>query len=253
MKNNTYKRVVILSVALFFCSGFFNIFSSGWIKHIPQELKPTKVIYEVDGTHFFGPGGINDAFIVYKLSDEVVDKIQKEGLLYLENMSSTKDYKKLHDNYENNRKNEKMTSKEERKLRFAYWDNVRGLFKDWRASPVTEADDMWNKTRYRHYRKEIKGMSPEEAWAKYKKRVSDTNCVDVSVCSFYGDFKSVPYYFKEKNKSLEDINFIDEISSDYIKLIDKIIMSSGSYYGYGEYGALVISPEHKKMFLLYRH
>ncbi|PIR39319.1 MAG: hypothetical protein COV35_02030 [Alphaproteobacteria bacterium CG11_big_fil_rev_8_21_14_0_20_39_49] len=259
IKNNMYKKVVILSVVLFSCSGFFNIFNSGWKSYIPQELKPTKVIYEVDGTHAFGPGGINEAFIVYSLSNDLADKIKSEGLPYLENMPSTVMYEKLHASYENLLANGNLAPEKERKERFAFLKATGGQYKDWQATPVPDDEERWNRNRNKYYKQWVReGVPVEERWERYrgKYRGHDTLCKDISLCSFYGDLTQIPTSFKSsnvlKNKTLEELNFTDEIKSEYIELLENIIKSPNNYYSYGEFGVFVVSPQNKKAFLLYR-
>ena len=234
----TLKRILFILLTLMTCSGF--IFSPAWKSHVPDEFKSfgnPDVIYLVDGTHFFGPSGINEAFVVYSLSDDVLKKIEEGGLNYLQSIGSTIKYKELQVNYEKSKGNPKLTSKEERTNRLQYRNDAIGLYKDWQATPV-KWEEGWNTNFGIHhsFRHEF--------------------CQGISICSFYGDKIIIPQSFKTdevlKNLTLEDINFTDEIKPEYIQMINKIINSPDSYYAYGEFGVFIISPPQRKMFLLYR-
>ncbi|MCH2038661.1 MAG: hypothetical protein MK137_08740 [Rickettsiales bacterium] len=240
----------------------FSLFGSGWNDHVPEDLRASgslNIIYKADGTHSFGPGGINEAFIVYELTDTAAQAIEQNGLDYLQDMRSTFTYQDLYATYEDKHKSMEPLSKEERKLRFAYMKSARGLYKDWMKTPVQEYDERWNRNRNKYYKRWIReGLSDEERWARYKGRYRghDSSCKGTSLCSFYGDYKAIPLSFKHndvlKNKTLEDLNFVDDIEQKYIELATEVITSPGSYYGYGELGAFLIAPKHKKAFLLYR-
>jgi hypothetical protein len=197
---------------------------------------------------FFGSSGINKAFVVYSLSDDVLKKIEQGGLNYLQGIESTIKYKELQSNYEKNisqidykgsEKNPNFTPKdrsekfmEENRLRHEYRGNAIGMYKDWRSTPVPDN------------------------WGHKNDDRNTTSCMDTSIFSYYGDLISIPPSFKNKevlkNKTLADLNFTDEIKPEYIQMVNKIINSPDSYYAYGEFGVLIISPAQRKMFLLYR-
>lgn len=229
------KRILFILLTLITCSGF--IFNSGWKKHVPDEFKSfgkPDVIYLVDGTHFFGPGGINDAFVVYSLSDDVLAKIEKDGLSYLQNLPSTKKYEEV----------EKHSGVDKLK----YNDQITGRYKDWRATPLASDNKTWREYQYMG-----------RAIPSYDGKVY--SCTNISTCSFYGDFEELPTVLEFMRYSdgsihkqtLEDLNFIDEIKPEYIKMVDTIMNNDGGYYGYSEDGFFIISPSQRKMFLLYRN
>jgi hypothetical protein len=255
-----FKRIILLSLVLVACSGFLNVFGLGWKSRVPDELRRgISIEYKLDRTHFFGPGGINEAFIVYNISDDVAREMQDKGLLYLDNMPSTQKYNELYTSYENLLATGNLTSEQERKNRFAYWRSTRGLYRDWQATPIPDSEERWNRNRNKYYKRWIReGVPVEERWARYsgKYRWHDTACKDISMCSFYGGYKSIPPIFESsdvlRNKTLEELNFTDEIESEYIELVENIIKSPNNYFGYGEFGVFVVSPRYKKAFLLYR-
>ncbi|MDY7574687.1 hypothetical protein [Actimicrobium sp. CCI2.3] len=229
------KKFILTLFILMALSGC--IFNSGWKSHVPVDLKSfgqPNIIYLVDDTYFVGPGGINNAFVVYNLSDNALKKIQEGGLHYLQSMGSTIKYNNLWISYTNSKNRPNITPREENSDRLQYYNDTRGLFKDWQATPVT--DNRWRKNDENHSH--------------------STSCKDTSICSFYGDFVSVPPIFKYdkrlQNQTLADLNFISKIKPEYIQMVNKIIASSGSYYGYGELGFFIIAPSEHKMFLLFR-
>ena len=90
MKISKLKTILC---ALVVCTSFLGLSScSSWKSFIPTELKSSgsmKKIYEVDGTHWTGPRGINEAFVVYSIPDKALQRLQNEGLEYLKNLDST--------------------------------------------------------------------------------------------------------------------------------------------------------------------
>ncbi|MDC0088047.1 hypothetical protein OAI07_00735 [Akkermansiaceae bacterium] len=215
--------------ALVVCTSFLGLSGcSSWKSYIPTELKSSgsmKKIYEVDGSHWVGPSGINEAFVVYSVPDKVLQRIQSEGLGYLKNLDST----------------------------------AESLYKGWQATPIQLNEERWNRQRNDAYNTLVrKGLSAEQRWVRYRTKYGkrDTKLRDTSLGSFYGDYKSLPHYFQNtetlRKRSLTDVNFVDDINPEYVDLVDSILNSPNSYFGYGESGALVLSLEHKKLFLLFR-
>lgn len=229
------SRLKSILRALVVCTSFLGLSACGWKSYIPTELKSSwsmKKIYEVDGTHWVGPRGINEAFIVYSIPDKALQRLQNEGLAYLTNLDSTKQYEDLFERYE------KLTEQQQRESHLDFLVDTEGLYKGWRATPIQiEAEQRWIRDRRKNGK-------------------HDTKCIDVSLCSFYGDYKSIPQSFKKrktlKKRSLNDLNFVDDIKPEYVELVVNILNSPNSYLGYGESGAIILSPEHKTLFLLYR-
>lgn len=199
------RRIVFCLLVLFWCSGCsLDPFGSRWKSYVPDEFKSIckpKIVYVADGTHAFGPAGINDAFIVYDICNDLLEKINGLGLGYLHSIQSK-------------------------------------TYKDWQATPFADEERRW-----------VRHFNMHNDFRKYF-------CQGISVCSFYGDNTAIPPYLKNdesfKGKTLEDLNFTDEIKSDYLKMANEAINSPGGYYGYGEFGIFIISPVNRKMIFLYR-
>ena len=129
----------------------------------------------------------------------------------------------------------------------------------WQATPIQINEERWNRQRNDAFDTLVrKGLSAKQRWIRYRTKYGkrDTKCRDTSLCSFYGDYKSIPHYFKNnetlRKKSLNDLNFVDDIKPEYVELVGNILNSPNSYFGYGESGALILSLEHKMLFLLFR-
>jgi len=58
---------------------------------LPSELDLDDVVCEEKISHFVGPGGMNRSFRVYKLSNDVIDKLQSQKLSYLNNLQSSQE------------------------------------------------------------------------------------------------------------------------------------------------------------------
>ncbi len=197
------KKILVALAIPFICIALYDLFGFGWKVYVPKELKSfvsTKVIYEADGTHFVGPRGINEAFVVFSMSDQTAKSVQEQGLKYLERLSTDYDGFK------------------------------QSMFKDWQATPVKDNQKKW--------------------------RVRGGDCKDISLCSFYGDYQSKPKWLEKnkalKHRTLEDMNFVDDIEPEYVELVHTLLRSPNSYFAFGEPGVLIVSPEHRKLFLLFR-
>ena len=213
---------------------------NSWVKHIPNELLPSKVTYLVDETHLFGPSGINRAFVVYEFDDEKkLRQIKIEGLPFLKKMASTTNYKRLEYQYKKYLENAKPNFDQKNRARKNHLREVVGLYKNWKETPIKNVQ-MWNKDRGGYTNESI----------KYTK-----GCMGISICSFYGDYTSRPPFWTGvlENRTLNENNMSNKIKNNYRDLVEEIIKSPGSYFGYGEYGAFIVAPKYKKMFLLFRH
>lgn len=260
MRNKLVQQVffLLLSLSVISCSSFGD---GSWKRSLPETLKnnrATKVRYVLDRTHIFGPAGINKAFVVYALPESIATELQSRGLEYLNNLKSTQDYLRLSQSYELARHTVDDKSKEARKLRLDFKSDVFGMYKEWRTTPAPRAPigeryqlrvigEPQSKLLY-----SLNNHSEHGAYGEMS-----TACVANMVCDFYGDFSIIPRRFKNserlKNKSLADLNFSDEIKQKYIDLTQDILTAPGNFFGYGESGVLILSPEHNTAILLYRN
>lgn len=248
-----YKKIVAILFVFVFSSGFMSFLGFGFKPYVPSEFKPFGFLneeYKVDGTHFVGPRGINEAFLVYKMSGKSVEKINNNGLEYLTNLPSTKKYEQLYDSYLKRLKSKKTT----RGRRSVKYERQKGAFKDWRATPIQDNEERWNRTRNNMFPGLVgKGYSAEQRRLRYpglqNKSGPNPQCIDLSLCSFYGDYHSLP---KTATRSLDEMNFTDGIQDDYVELVKEILTTPNSFYGYGDSGVLILSPEQERIIFLYR-
>jgi hypothetical protein len=64
------------------------VWFEGWeqqnrLKHVPQHLSVSKVLYATEEVWGFGPGGNEAGVIVYELPDSATKEIKKAGISYL--------------------------------------------------------------------------------------------------------------------------------------------------------------------------
>lgn len=183
---------------------------------LPNEFTLDQPIYQTEKTHTFGPGGINQSFTVYELSQKVSATIADKGLPYLNSLPSALAQKqrskppKVYDyKIENGKKVPGMTGP---------WS---GPFIDWHATPVLNQKE-W--LRFGH--------DLGKDWKP-------------SVATFYVSFKGDP----TANE------FVSTISSEFAASFHMAISTPGNFYAYGGYRdmcVVVISPATGKLFVLYR-
>lgn len=185
---------------------------------LPTEFKLKRVLYQTKKEHWFGPGGINHSFTVYKLPQKVSATISDRGLPYLNSLPSVIALKKSSkppkvSEYEYN------TSKGKKKgtTTGPWW----GPFVEWHATPVPK----------------------EEKWLRYGRDLGKD--WKPSIRTFYVSYKG------DKSKD----EFLLTISPEFSDSFHKAISTPGNFYAYGAYRGMclvVVSPKMGNVFYLHR-
>ncbi len=189
---NLNKLFSILKFLMVILTLFFMMSCSD---DLPSELDLDDVIFEEKISHFMGPGGLNRSFRVYKLSNDVIDKLQSQKLLYLNNLQSSQEKLKDIQNLDKE----------------TLFDVP---FADWHETPIIK----------------------ETKWLKRGRAYN--NNTDILIENFF-----------------QDDGFTAKIPADIRELFHKVAHSPNSFYSYGGYRdmcVLVVSPEFKRAFYLFR-
>ena len=121
------KYIICISIFSFIFSSLIGC--SFQDRVLPKELSLSEPEYTKEVIHFVGPGGINQSFKVFKLSPEVAQEINLNGLSFLNSMPSAINYR-----YELKRRSNGSTP---------YWMS----FPKWSALPI-QKDDRWKRRSY---------------------------------------------------------------------------------------------------------
>lgn len=104
-----FYTVVLCSIILISCFG-----NEG---RLPSELRLTNVIYKERKQNLVGPGGLNHSLTLYELRSDIAERINQEGLRYLNSLPSAK-------NYETNKNRDDLGGLAPYWTPFEYWSRT---------------------------------------------------------------------------------------------------------------------------------
>ncbi len=172
------------------CANSSSPLTKHW-SHVVQEMGGGKTILDIDHTHAFGPAGINLRIMQFKLSDAGARQLRSEGVQFLENLSSVRNFTR---------------------------------------NPLLSKMYMW-------YRE----TKPFDTWN------------ETPMLGGNGQQLTIEHLLDADRPSAQEA--LRELPAEVYTQLKEIISTSGAYYSYG--GAwgrdlLIVSPDHKMIFRIYK-
>ena len=122
-------RVAIVSLAVLCCVSCTDN------KSLPKELQLTRILYQEKEQHIFGPGGLNQSFYVYEISEKLTNKVQSDGIEYLNLLDSSK------------KADAEKKDIYQRKIIEKHIGPYEVGFSNWRITPVSKSEEWFRHGR----------------------------------------------------------------------------------------------------------